>query len=125
MRTRTHWAVLTVALFAIEVSIATVFRHVPFVRADLGDFLVVILLFAFGKTLRPAQRALPLALGVFTLGVVDEAAQAWGLADRLGLPRGSIARIVIGTTFQWIDLAMYAAGSATAWLLDVEGRRKR
>ncbi len=118
---RTRWALSAVGLFGLEVLIATVWRHVPFVRADLGDYLVVVLVYAAAKAVGP-YRATPLALAVFALGVVVEVAQALGLADRLGLAEGGVLRILVGTSFQLTDLAMYAAGCATAWLIDAPGR---
>ena len=119
---RSFWAPFALGLFITEVSIATVWSGVPFVRADLGDYLVVILLYAMGKAARPSVRALPLAVFVFSLGVAIKCAQLFGLADRLGFPHGSLMSVVIGTTFQFTDLWMYAAGSLTAWLIDKPGR---
>ena len=121
MSARWRWAIAAVVLFVTEVLIATVWKRVPFVRADLGDYLVVILLYAMAKAVRPF-RALPLAVAVFALGVAVECAQGLGLADRLGLQPGSVARIVLGTTFQVSDLFMYLAGCLTAYLADVRGR---
>jgi hypothetical protein len=121
-RLRRTWLVAAIAIFCIEVLIATVWSWVPFVRADLGDYLVVILLYAMAKAVRPF-RALPLATVVFVIGVAVECAQAIGLADRLGFARGSIGSIVMGTQFAVTDLLMYAAGCLTAWLVDVPGRR--
>ncbi len=121
-RTRTQWALFAAGLFTVEVLIATVGRHVPVLRAALGDYLVVILIYAFVKAVRPVS-ATPLALGVFALGVAVEAAQALHLVDRLGISRSSPAGVVIGSTAELEDIAMYAAGAATAWLLDE--RRKR
>lgn len=119
---RSFWAPFAFGLFITEVLIATVWAGVPFVRADLGDYLVVILLYAVAKAAKPSLRALPLALCVFSMGVAIECAQWLGLADRLGFPRGSLLSVVIGTTFQFTDLWMYAAGSLTAWLIDKPGR---
>lgn len=115
------WALFACGLFIVECLIATLWRRVPFVRADLGDYLVVILLYAMAKSVRPF-RATPLALAVFAIGVAVECAQGFNLADRLGLARGSAASIVIGNTFGWSDLLMYAAGCATAWLIDKPSR---
>jgi|APLak6261679142_1056127.scaffolds.fasta_scaffold00075_37 hypothetical protein len=119
---RRTWALFAVGLFVTEVLIATVWKHVPFVRADLGDYLVVILLYAVAKTMRPF-RATPLAVGLFGFAALVECAQGLGLADRLGFARGSWPSIIIGTTFQTSDLLMYLAGCLTAWLLDTQGRR--
>ena len=118
---RQRWALAALVLFAVEVAIATVGARLPFVRADLGDYLVVILLYAMAKTVRPF-RALPLAASIFIFAAAVECAQGWGLGDRLGLARGSVASIVLGTTFQVSDLFMYLAGCLTAWLVDVRGR---
>ena len=115
------WAAFALTLFCIECAIATVWRRVPFVRADLGDFLVVILLYAIAKTIRPF-RATPLALSIFAFAATLEGAQGIGLADRLGFARGSIPSIVIGNTFGWTDLLMYATGCLAAWVIDRPGR---
>jgi hypothetical protein len=118
---RTRWLALALGLFALEVLIATVWARVPVVRADLGDYFVVLLIYAAAKTVRPF-RATPLAVSVFLLGVAVECAQYFSLADRLGLTRGGVASIVIGNTFGVGDLWMYAAGALTAWLIDRPGR---
>lgn len=118
---RIKWAMFAVALFVIECLIATVWRKVPFVRADLGDFLVVILLYAMAKAIRPFRATL-LALGIFVFAVGVECAQGIGLADRLGFARGSIPSIIIGTTFQWVDILLYATGCLAAWVIDRPGR---
>ena len=115
---RVRWALFALALFVTEVLIATVWKHVPFVRADLGDFLVVILLYACAKAVRPQLARTPLTIGIFVFAALLEFGQGLGLADRLGLAPGSVMRIVVGTTFQWTDLAMYFAGCLTAWVLD-------
>jgi hypothetical protein len=118
---RSFWAALALGLFVLEVLIATVWARVPVVRADLGDYFVVILIYAAAKTVRPF-RATPLAVFVFLLGVAVECAQYLNLADRLGFARGSVPSIVIGTTFMMSDVWMYFAGSLTAWLIDRSGR---
>lgn len=98
--------------------IATKGAGVPFVRGELGDFLVVILVYAAVRAVRPFPRT-PLALAVFAFACAIEGAQALKLADVLGLT--GVARIVLGTTFQWADVAMYALGCLAVWVVD---RRK-
>ncbi|MCB9496142.1 MAG: DUF2809 domain-containing protein [Fibrobacteria bacterium] len=119
---RLGWGILSGSLLLVECLIATVWSRVPFVRADLGDFLVVILLYSLAKWIRPRWKATPLAIGILVLAFAVEIAQAFSLADRLGFERGSLPSIVIGTTFQVSDLVMYTSGCLSAWLLDREGR---
>lgn len=110
-----RYAVLALALFVTEYLIATRWKHLPFVRGELGDYLVVILLFAMVRAVwSVASRSLAVAIFVFSCLV--ECAQGLALADRLGFARGSWPSIIIGTTFQWSDIAMYAAGCVTVWL---------
>lgn len=106
------WAIAAILLFLAEVGIATLGRDLPFVRGELGDFLVVILIYAAAKAVRPFPRT-PLALSVFAFAVAIECAQALKLADVLGLT--GVARIVLGTTFQWADILMYALGCLAVW----------
>lgn len=119
-----QWALFAAGLFGVELLIATVGRNLPVVRADLGDYLVVILIYAAVKAARPVTLATPLALAVFALGVAVEVAQALHAVDRLGIGRGSAAGIAIGSTAELSDVAMYAAGAATAWLLDEKTKRR-
>lgn len=104
--------------------IATKGAGLSFVRGELGDFLVVILVYAAAKAVRRSLPRTPLALGVFAFACAIEGAQALKLADVLGLT--GVARVVLGTTFQWADVAMYALGCVTVWALDrpSEGRQK-
>lgn len=118
---RVVWFATALTVFAIEFLIATMWKDVPFVRADLGDFLVVVLLYALAKSVRPF-RATPLAGAIFLFACIVEIAQAFSVADRLGFARGSIPSIVIGTTYQTSDLLMYLAGSLMAWIVDRPGR---
>lgn len=83
--------------------------HDRFVRPYLGDVLVVILLHATGRTLRPrGWRWLPLP--VFLLAAAVEAGQYFHLLTLLGLGDNRFARVLFGTSFSWGDLLCYAAG---------------
>lgn len=123
VKSRLAWGALALALFGTEVLIATVWAKVPFVRADLGDYLVVILLYAMAKIVRPFPPR-PLAAGILVFSFLVEITQYFHLADRLGFARGSLASIVLGTSFQVSDLVMYFAGCLTAWFLDERIVRK-
>lgn len=99
-------------LFLGEVLIATKLKDYHFIRAYFGDFLVVILVYcsvlAFWK-LEPKR----LALDVFIFACLIEIAQFFQLADRLELT--GAARIMLGTSFSWEDILMYALGCLSVY----------
>ncbi|MCP6374015.1 DUF2809 domain-containing protein, partial [Klebsiella pneumoniae] len=69
-------------LFLTEVLIA-VYINDAFIRPYAGDFLVVILIYAFIRTFVNLP-ALPLATGVFLFACAIEAAQYFNFSERLG-----------------------------------------
>lgn len=111
------YALLALALFFIEVIIATYLKHFTFIRNYFGDFLVVILLYCMAKTLYPFK-AKRLAIGIFIFACLIETLQYFHIADLLNLQKDGIARIVTGTQFGFEDIAMYAGGCVLVWLLD-------
>jgi hypothetical protein len=115
MKMKYLWIVLVV--FAAEILIATVFSRIGFVRSYLGDILVVILLYYFVKIFRDVP-PLPLAIGVFAFACIVEVTQYFHLADQLGFERGSLASILLGNSFSWMDLMAYFLGSFGAYLSD-------
>ena len=106
---RRGYALCAVALFLIEVLIATKLSHWSFVRSSLGDVLVTMLLDFERRRL---------ALAVFGFACLIEVAQFLHLAPALGLKPGSVLRIMIGDSFSWADIACYFAGCALALVLD-------
>lgn len=100
---------LAMLLFAIEVVIATRLPHVSWVRAYLGDVLVVVLLYAMVRSvLRINDYLVLLMVFVFACGI--EMAQYFHVAERLGYVRGDVMYTVIGNTFSWGDIVCYAVG---------------
>ncbi|PWF62693.1 hypothetical protein CBX96_13735 [Shewanella sp. BC20] len=117
---RKSFLIYAVLLFIIEVSIAR-FAPSGFIRGFVGDVLVVILLFCMARTLVPVVNAkgesinrfwhtpwLALAVLLFAFGI--EFGQYWGLVDKLGLGGNRLARIVIGSHFDPLDLLAYFVG---------------
>lgn len=115
---------LAAVIFCVEVLIATRFAHWRWVRGSLGDYLVVFLLYLPALAWRPwpARR---LATTVFILAVIVECAQALHLAERLGLAPGSVGHTVVGATFSWGDVLMYALGCVTCFWVDRRFLRPR
>jgi hypothetical protein len=116
-----RYFLLVLLLFVIEVLIA-LYAHDPIIRPYIGDLLVVILLYCFLKAFVKI-RVLPAAIGVLGFSYVIETLQYFNLVDRLGLGHSSLARVVIGSSFEWIDLIAYTAGIAI--VLIIESRRTR
>lgn len=120
--TRRFYCGAFVVLLAAEICIA-LFVHDAFVRPYLGDVLVIVLLCCLGRG--------PLGLwgkwlvpAVTVLGVLAEGLQYFRLADRLGLEPSSPLRIILGSTFDWADLACYAVGGVLAAALERLGTKK-
>ncbi len=112
-----HYALLAIALFCVEVIIATKLKHLTFVRNSLGDFLVVMLLYCMAKTVYPFHKV-KLTLSIFVFACFIELLQYFHIADRLQLSQNGAARIITGTQFSFEDIAMYAGGCWLAYLLD-------
>lgn len=118
-----HGGIALVILLA-EILIATVFARVVSVRAFLGDYLVVMLLY---HALRAVTSLSPrrTATGVFVLACLVEFSQCFHLADRLGLRHGSFLAIALGNSFSLPDLLMYLLGTLSSWWLDTRLIQRR
>lgn len=104
-----RYGIATILIFLVEVLIATVLKDIFFIRAYLGDVLVVMLLYAFVRSFIWIHEV-RLILDIFIFSCIIETAQYFHMAERLGFRPGSILYTVIGNSFSWIDMACYAAG---------------
>ena len=111
-------ALLLVAILAVEVLIA-LYVHRGWVRGFLGDVLVVAAVYYLVATFLRCKPHV-LALGVFLFACAVEVSQGFDLVSRLGLEGNRFARIVLGSTFDGLDIVAYAFGSLLVWQL--EGR---
>ncbi|WP_300349625.1 DUF2809 domain-containing protein [Chryseobacterium sp.] len=109
------YLLLTILLFLIEVLIATVLKDQFFIRAYLGDVIVVMLLYTFVKSFLIINDV-KLILGIFVFSCLIEFAQFFNIAEKLGFQPGSLMYIVIGNSFSWIDIVCYAAGCLLLYL---------
>ncbi|MGB3180258.1 MAG: DUF2809 domain-containing protein [Cyclobacteriaceae bacterium] len=107
------WAVL---LFIIEVLIALYVRD-AIIRPYVGDILVVIMLYCF---IRAFLLMLPGPVALFTLlfAYLVEFLQYLNLLSFLGLEDSRLARIILGSSFEWIDMLAYTLGVLVIYLLD-------
>lgn len=108
---------LSVLIFGIEYLIATVFKDIVFVRAYLGDVIVVWLLYTLVLTVVNFKNKYTLANGILLFSFAVETAQYFKLAEKLGYTPGSIMYILIGNSFSWWDMLCYLVGVMCLWLV--------
>jgi uncharacterized membrane protein len=98
----------TVVLFLTEVCIA-LFLNDALIRPYVGDVLVVILVYCFVKSFWDLP-VMPLSLAVLIFAFVMETLQYFEIARHLGLPHSHWGKTIIGTSFEWMDMAAYLVG---------------
>jgi hypothetical protein len=108
LRFNRKYFLIAVVLFVIEVLIAT-YVHDKIIRPYIGDVLVVILIYCFVRSFLKVP-VLPTAASVLIFSFVIEALQAFSYVERLGLGNSKLARIVLGSSFVWMDLVAYTVG---------------
>ncbi len=89
---------------------------VPFVRGFLSDVVVVIFMFFFVKTFVPRMNRRPLALFVLLFAFLIEGLQYIHLGDALHAT--GILKVILGATFDWLDLLAYCMGTLISYVVD-------
>lgn len=117
MKFNLKYLLLSTVIFLIEVLIATVFKDIVFVRSYLGDVIVVMLIYTLVLAFFKVENRTKLITGIFIFSVIVEVLQYFKIADVLGLKPGSIAAVVVGNSFSWIDILCYAAGCTVIFLI--------
>ncbi len=108
--------ILTLILLVIEILIG-VFVHDNFIRPFIGDVLVVILLFTFFRIFYKGS-SLKLILAVLAFSFTIEILQYFNLVSMLGLQDNKLAKIVLGATFDFLDLLAYLIGCVLNIFID-------
>jgi hypothetical protein len=113
---RLRYFLAAIFLFVVEVLIA-LYVHDDFIRPHVGDFLVVILIYYSLKSFLniPARN---LAAGVLLFSYTIEILQYFKIVEILRLGHYTLARVVIGTSFSWIDMLAYTLGIAFVLLTE-------
>ncbi len=114
---------LTLLLFGIEIVIA-LFVHDSIIRPYIGDVLVVMLLYCFVKTCIKIG-VTKAGIGVLLFSYCIETLQYFNLVDHLGLSHNRLAKIVIGSSFSWIDLILYTIGILCVFYLENYFQKKQ
>ncbi|MCW4469885.1 DUF2809 domain-containing protein [Flavobacterium sp. MFBS3-15] len=111
-----NYFLLTILLFITEVLIA-LYVHDKIIRPYGGDVLVVILIYCFVRTFFN-WRVVPVAVGTLLFAFLVETMQYFKIIEILGLQDSSFFRIVIGTSFAWMDMLTYVIGIAIVLLAE-------
>ncbi|WP_313028455.1 DUF2809 domain-containing protein [Soonwooa sp.] len=115
--------IIAVIIFIIEFLIATTFKDIVFVRAYLGDVLVVMLMYYFVKAFVEVDNT-KLIIALLIFSCVIEFLQYFHFAEMIGFKDNKIAMIVLGNSFSWIDILYYLAGGLILYLIEVLAKSK-
>lgn len=107
---------ITLLLFVIELVIAIYVRD-RFIRPFFGDVLAVMLIFSFFRIFYKGD-GLKLGFGVLIVAFVIETSQYIELIKILGIEQNKIATIILGATFDWLDIVAYVFGALFSYFLD-------
>ncbi len=99
---------LALLLFAVEILIALYFTD-RVIRPFVGDALVVILLYCFVRSFLKINH-LKTAGGAFIFACLIEICQYFDYVKLLKLENNRVLSVLMGSTFEWLDFAAYAAG---------------
>jgi hypothetical protein len=102
--------ILTLLLLLAEVYIG-LYMHDAIIRPYGGDFLVVILLYCLVKSFINFPVLLT-ACWVLLFAYAIEVSQYFHLVNLLGLQDSKTAKILLGTSFSFIDMLTYTLGIA-------------
>lgn len=121
MKKRIFYIISFLVIFCIEVLIALYVRD-RFIRPYVGDMLVVVLVYSFVRIFLPM--GIPrMPFYVFLFACFVEVLQYFQLVETLGITN-RVARIVLGSTFDWGDIACYAVGCVFIVLFEHFVRRR-
>jgi hypothetical protein len=122
MTFRPTYAVAALAIFAIEVFIALFVRD-SFIRPYVGDVLAVALVYAVLRAATPLG-LWPAIILSLAIAFAVELGQLFGIARALGLESNPVARVVLGGSFDLVDLAAYATGALLVVAVEVWQKRR-
>ena len=117
MPKRAIYFLIFLFLLGVEIAIAT-YLKTGFIRAYLGDLLVVILLYCLlMSTLKPSvKRGLILTLAI---AFAIELLQLVNLTKFFPQEYKQLATLVLGSHFSWLDLLMYVLGIVVAGITEL------
>jgi ABC-type Fe3+-siderophore transport system permease subunit len=122
MKPNKTYLLLTALLLTIEIYIAVYVRD-EFIRPIFGDFLSVILLYCFFKTIFD-KSVFRLALVSLLIAYFLEILQFLQFLKTTGLGQYRILKILIGSSFSWGDILAYTLGFVFILIVESLKRKK-
>ena len=114
--------IIAVIIFLVEVIIALYIKD-KIIRPFVGDILVVIFMYNFIKAFINIK-AINIAIFTLIFSFVVEILQYFNFVEMIGLGHNKAARIIIGTSFSWIDLLCYFIGFILLFFIDKDLKKK-
>ncbi len=124
MKRRPVYLLLMLICLALCVLIVLRFSNDLFIRGWVGDFIVVVLIYFFVKSIIDIK-SFRLAIATLVFSYLTEFFQYLSLVKQIGLEQSRIAQIIVGTTFDFNDLVAYTIGVVCVYLLDITLIKKR
>ena len=114
---------IAIIIFLIEVIIALYIKD-KIIRPFVGDILVVIFIYYFIKAFINTKT---INIAIFTLffSFIVEILQYFNFVEMIGLGHNKAARIIIGTSFSWIDLLCYFIGFVLLFFIDKDLKKNK
>ena len=112
---RKYYLIWSAILFIIEFMIAVFVPSPSWLRDSGGDMLIIPLIYCL---VRIFLKVLPCLMPFLMccVGFAFEIAQYFHICDLLGFEKGSVMRIIIGTSFNWMDILCYITGMIIIYL---------
>jgi len=108
--------IIALIIFILEVLIA-LYVHDAIIRPYVSDILVVIFIYYFIKAFINTK-AINIAIFTLIFSFVVEILQYFNFIEMIVLGHNKAVRIIIGTSFSWIDLLCYFIGFVLLFLID-------
>lgn len=102
------YSILFLVTFLIEVFIALFVRD-NFIRPYIGDLLVILCMYFFIRSFTK-KKIKNLPIYIFIFSVLVECLQGINILGILGFSDNKFMRILVGTTFDFKDIACYFVG---------------
>ena len=124
MKFNLKYFLIAIAIFLVEVLIATKLEDWFFVRAYLGDVFVVMLMYYFIKAFFDFE-PVKLISGIFIFSCLIEFLQYFHFAEVLGFKDHRLMMIVLGNSFSWLDILCYFVGCVVLFLIEGKSYRPK